>query len=382
MSDQPRWPRGTPVGPSGRGPGGGRFRDDGKPNAPRPDWAGQVSARLTERITARTAPTSPDLRYHMQQGLWYESLEQYQATAWEGRLTRDQADRGMREWAGNKNGYRRMSELLRVRPSQVFKPTPAQRRSIQAIGHVDSIFADEATTTPVDLEVVRGLSAVSTLGMDLSDGAEFTADGYTAASFHEGWARSFTTDVRNDGALFRIRIPAGSRVLAAGVGSGDAGDIARQARHESEVLLPRGTRFRVVRRLEDTTVAVHGRRTDTVPVYEIEVVETPHPSQVPLPAAYRRIIERTRTRAEGAGGGLVGQGLRHMPRPADWGAQDRSAALEVLDRITKEAYGEQARLWWGGWDHRMMTPEQVQAASQELNIDLPSLRAFIRHLHR
>lgn len=27
MTDQPRWPRGTPVGPTGRGPGGGRFRD-------------------------------------------------------------------------------------------------------------------------------------------------------------------------------------------------------------------------------------------------------------------------------------------------------------------------------------------------------------------
>lgn len=26
MTDQPRWPRGTPVGPGGKGPGGGRFR--------------------------------------------------------------------------------------------------------------------------------------------------------------------------------------------------------------------------------------------------------------------------------------------------------------------------------------------------------------------
>lgn len=34
MTDQPRWPAGTPVGPSGRGPGGGRFRDDDGP-----DWA-------------------------------------------------------------------------------------------------------------------------------------------------------------------------------------------------------------------------------------------------------------------------------------------------------------------------------------------------------
>lgn len=36
---QPRWPDGTPVAPSGRGPGGGRWKDDGKPNKPRKSWA-------------------------------------------------------------------------------------------------------------------------------------------------------------------------------------------------------------------------------------------------------------------------------------------------------------------------------------------------------
>lgn len=29
MADQPRWPRGTPVAPGGKGPGGGRFRVSG-----------------------------------------------------------------------------------------------------------------------------------------------------------------------------------------------------------------------------------------------------------------------------------------------------------------------------------------------------------------
>lgn len=36
---QPRWPDGTPVAPSGRGPGGGRWKGDGKPNKPRKSWA-------------------------------------------------------------------------------------------------------------------------------------------------------------------------------------------------------------------------------------------------------------------------------------------------------------------------------------------------------
>lgn len=44
--DQPRWPRGTPVEPSGHGPGGGRFRD----GPGRTDWATRV-AGIVGRIT-------------------------------------------------------------------------------------------------------------------------------------------------------------------------------------------------------------------------------------------------------------------------------------------------------------------------------------------
>jgi len=40
--DQPRWPRGTPVGPDNRGPGGGRFRDIDSPG-----WAERLMRRLS-----------------------------------------------------------------------------------------------------------------------------------------------------------------------------------------------------------------------------------------------------------------------------------------------------------------------------------------------
>lgn len=46
MADQPRWPRGTPW--RERGPGPGRWRDDGKPNKPRPSWE-EVAPRVTGR---------------------------------------------------------------------------------------------------------------------------------------------------------------------------------------------------------------------------------------------------------------------------------------------------------------------------------------------
>jgi len=45
--DQDRWPKGTPVGPGGKGPGGGRFRDAG-PSAPGVggDWADRISSSI------------------------------------------------------------------------------------------------------------------------------------------------------------------------------------------------------------------------------------------------------------------------------------------------------------------------------------------------
>lgn len=62
MGEQPRWPRGTPVAPSGRGPGGGRFRSSGTtaggpivgvggPGVPLSarDWVARLSSRLGRR---------------------------------------------------------------------------------------------------------------------------------------------------------------------------------------------------------------------------------------------------------------------------------------------------------------------------------------------
>lgn len=61
--DQPRWPSGTPVGPGGKGPGGGRWRDDGKPNAPRASWAermGRLIGRGRRRSGTDADTGAPD----------------------------------------------------------------------------------------------------------------------------------------------------------------------------------------------------------------------------------------------------------------------------------------------------------------------------------
>lgn len=51
MADQPRWPRGTPVAPSGRGPGGGRFRSTAgvtlASSPPVERWAAELASRVT-----------------------------------------------------------------------------------------------------------------------------------------------------------------------------------------------------------------------------------------------------------------------------------------------------------------------------------------------
>lgn len=65
MNDrQPRWPRGTPVAPSGRGPGGGRFRGTDPGLALRhPGWLGAVAGRLGRAAhPAYLGLTGPQLR--------------------------------------------------------------------------------------------------------------------------------------------------------------------------------------------------------------------------------------------------------------------------------------------------------------------------------
>lgn len=69
---QPRWPRKTPVAPSRRGPGGGRWRDDGKPNKPGRTWAEVASSVIGHAIGRHRGESghgiADDVRYALRGG--------------------------------------------------------------------------------------------------------------------------------------------------------------------------------------------------------------------------------------------------------------------------------------------------------------------------
>lgn len=84
--DQPRWPAGTPVGPGGRGPGGGRFRGDGPPMPGGGDWADRASSRMRGG-----APPPGDSGGGITGGDDYDE----RLIAWEGRATDHLRSEGM-----------------------------------------------------------------------------------------------------------------------------------------------------------------------------------------------------------------------------------------------------------------------------------------------
>jgi len=61
--DQPRWPKGTPR--KGKA-GGGQWREDGKPNAPRPSWAERMGSIIGRRRRGDQTPQDPDRERQIQ----------------------------------------------------------------------------------------------------------------------------------------------------------------------------------------------------------------------------------------------------------------------------------------------------------------------------
>lgn len=69
---QPRWPRKTPVRPDRHGPGGGRWRDDGKPNKPGHSWAEVASSVIGHALGRHHGESShglmDDVRFALRGG--------------------------------------------------------------------------------------------------------------------------------------------------------------------------------------------------------------------------------------------------------------------------------------------------------------------------
>lgn len=112
MSDQPRWPGGTPVRPDGHGPGGGRFRDGGAA------WA----ERLAAAAAARAASGPAGLMTH-DQVFSYMDRDDYQVL---GTAGGDQGHVEFREYSdGTRLAYKVITEG--VPNSAVITPEYAAR---------------------------------------------------------------------------------------------------------------------------------------------------------------------------------------------------------------------------------------------------------------
>jgi hypothetical protein len=159
----------------------------------------------------------------------------------------------------------------------------ALRKDAQAIGVLDDLLSSDVAVSEDSFEVWRGMAGgMSTVFPDgVHEGTEFYDDGFVSASFDKQIASRFTGDEwKRAGALFKIRTKPGQRLLVT-----EAVPSPRRkegAQQEQEALFPRGTRFRVVGQRGTASAPIGLADRVEVPVYELEVVETP--TDRPLPA--------------------------------------------------------------------------------------------------
>ena len=111
----------------------------------------------------------------------------------------------------------------------------------QAVDNIDLGFQRTAapiksydTKQPKDGWLYRGISNRTQL--DLKEGDEFRDDGFGSTTIHKSFAQAWARDKGPGGTLVKITVPAGTKVMPLMDSSGQ---------DEGEVLLNRGTRFRV-----------------------------------------------------------------------------------------------------------------------------------------
>jgi hypothetical protein len=117
--------------------------------------------------------------------------------------------------------------------------------------------AFDRTATPADMTVYRGADSQHFQNLEADD--VFVDYGYASTTKDRETASDF--GVGGDRSIFEIRLPAGSRAIDIN------STVARASRpHEQEVLLPRGSQFRVISRREE-----HGKY-GTTTYFEVEVL--------------------------------------------------------------------------------------------------------------
>lgn len=146
---------------------------------------------------------------------------------------------------------------------------------------LDAGFSDARAITTENVVVYRGMGDVEETLAELRPGDEWIDRGFISTSFNKDAAEAFTTESSggiDDTAVISILVPAGSRAIAPL--ALDASD----SQGESELLLPRGTKFHVVD-INFDEQANKGAGGWTV---ELEVVSTPDPDSLVAAAQGRR----------------------------------------------------------------------------------------------
>lgn len=219
----------------------------------------------------------PDLGDGVARGkLGFRALKLQQRDQIKGKLTREQIQDGLEQYLSNPSGYKAINEVARAGADTPFESmTRGQQTRVRQLDQIVSVFNEEATTLQQDVEVWRGVRDPGAFLGDLKPGMEFVDNAPVSTSFDKEWSTQFVTSFGDkkqkpeNNALLKIRVKAGQKGLAANSITGEF-DTKIGWEQEREMLLPPGTRFRVVGKTESTDWK--GKK---IPTYEVEVVETP-----------------------------------------------------------------------------------------------------------
>jgi hypothetical protein len=254
--------------------------------------------------------------------LGFRALMLHQRDRIRGKLSREQVQDGLEQYLSNPRGYKAINEVARAETAPPFASmTKAQQERVRQLDRIVSVFDEDATTLEQDAEVWRGVRDPGSFLGDLKPGMEFVDNAPVSTSMDKSWATEFVTSFGGKGqrpennAILKIRVKAGQKGLVANSITGEF-DTKVGWEQEREMLLPPGTRFRVVGKAEDTDAG--GKK---IPTYEVEVVDTPvQPPRAPA--------KRKAGKAEEPG--------RNLKKSSDLPIFDRIKALDLVKKIRNE----------------------------------------------
>lgn len=249
----------------------------------------------------------------------FHALKRHQRGLIQGNLTREQIQDGLEQYLSNPTGYKAINEVARVMADTPLESmTRGQKERVRQLDRIVSVFDQDATTLQEDVEVWRGVRDPGAFLGDLQPGMEFVDSAPVSTSLDKKWASEFVTSFGGkkqrpeDNAIFKIRMKAGQKGLLANAITGEF-DTKVGWEQERELLLPPGSRFRVLSRTEDTDAG--GKK---VPTYEVEVVDTP--VQPPRAPAKRQVSK-------------AAEPGRNLKKASDLPILDRGKALDIIRKI-------------------------------------------------